>query len=322
MTNHSYSIYIRTLGKGGEKYSRLLRSIDSQTVKPEYVTVVLPNGVLPPPERLGYEHFSHSEKGMVRQRVYAVNDARTPYVLLLDDDVEFESQYVEKMFRTMEKAGADCCIPVMTNNARHNSGLKKLLLRFMGSETHTATDDNYYMSINRAGGFVVKTNLKPGHVYYSQTGHGSNCFASVQALRDIRFEDELWLEDSIYALPDDQVMFYKMFLNGSKIAVCQDVYFCHLDAASTNDGKRYLKIAQAKAGNYLIFWYRFIFRHEKTLYGKTASIFRITHRLLWENLLYALKCHNAPAVRSIIKGIRFGIRYIRTDKLNHQKATT
>ena len=55
MTNKNcrYSVYIRTLGRGGDKYSKLLQSIDSQTVKPEEVVVVLPHGFRPPEERLG-----------------------------------------------------------------------------------------------------------------------------------------------------------------------------------------------------------------------------------------------------------------------------
>ena len=40
----SYSVVIRTLGNSGEKYSRLLHSIAKQTVEPEEIIVVIPDG--------------------------------------------------------------------------------------------------------------------------------------------------------------------------------------------------------------------------------------------------------------------------------------
>lgn len=78
--------------------------------QPEEVVVVLPYGYDFPNERLGYERFAFSEKGMVRQRVFAINDAKTPYVLLLDDDVEFEPDFVAKLLNTMTEAQAECCV--------------------------------------------------------------------------------------------------------------------------------------------------------------------------------------------------------------------
>ena len=312
--NRKYSIYIRTLGRGGEKYQRLLDSIDSQTIKPEEVVVVLPFGHEPPKERLGYERFAFSEKGMVRQRLFAIDDVKTPYVLLLDDDVEFEAAYVEKMFDTMEKAAAQCCIPILKDSSENPSLLKEYVNRFIGIAAHRRLKDNFFMKINRCGGNIVNTNIQKDKIYYSQTGHGSNCFAESQVLKDIHFEDELWLEELGYALPEDQVMFYKMFTQGYKIAVCQDAYFNHLDAASTNqDGKRYLKIACATAGNFLIFWYKFIYRRDKGA-ARLLDVLCISHRLCWNSLLYALKCRDIKVLRSSYQGLKFGQNYIESLK--------
>lgn len=313
--SHSYSIYIRTLGNGGEKYKRLLSSIDSQTVRPQEVVVVLPYGYSPPKETLGYERFAYSEKGMVKQRLYAINNAKTQYILLLDDDVEFESKYVEKMFATLERAEAQCCIPILKDDSKKISSIKRLINRFIGCEIYKDTKDNFFMQINSCGGFVVNTNLLPDIQYYSQTGHGSNCFVETRVLRDIHFEEELWLEDSGYALPDDQVMFYKIFKKGYNIAVCSDAYFCHLDSASTNDGTRYLKIAHAKASNYLIFWYRFIYPYCKG-FTKVICFLSITHRLFWECLMYIIKCHNLDVCKNVFLGLKSGFEFIRRNRNN------
>lgn len=305
-----YSIYIRTLGTGGGKYAKLLQSIKGLTVPPVEVVVVLPHGYGKPAERLGNERFAYCEKGMVRQRVFAINDATTPYVLLLDDDVEFEPEFVKKLYSVMTVADADCCIAKMENDASSTSKVKRFVNQLIGSTVYKNTYDQFFYKVNLCGGFVVNTGYDPTKPVYSQTGHGSHCFAKTQALRDIHFEDELWLEDSVYALPDDQVMFYKLFLSGHKIAVCLDTYFRHLDAASTNDGERYLKIAYAKAGNFLIFWYRFIFC-QTSGFKKYWSVILISLRVFMECLLYVLKCHNFVVLKSVFNGFIFGMTYIK-----------
>lgn len=312
--NCSYSVYIRTLGKGGEKYKNLLRSIDSQTIKPQEVVVVLPEEYEPPKERLGYERFAFSEKGMVRQRIFAINDCHTPFILLLDDDVEFETEYVEKIFTTMSNAEAECCIPVMYDDSLRPSRLRRIVERFVGIASYRDTGDDFYLRLNKCGGIVVNNSLVPDKQYYSQTGHGSNCFAETKVLKDIHFEDELWLEESGYALPDDQVMFYKIYKSGHKIAVCRDTYLRHLNAASTNDGKRYIKMVKAKAGNYLIFWYRFIYKKDGTGLDNLVNILSICHRLFWETFFCIVKYHNVEVCKSVYDGLKYGITYIKQHK--------
>lgn len=305
-----YSIYIRTLGKGGEKYHRLLQSIDKQTIKPQEVVVVLPEGYNPPQEKLGYERFEYSEKGMVKQRIYSINKAKTPYILLLDDDVEFEPKYVEKIFNTMIKANAQCCIPIIHDDSIHSTLFRRIIEKFFGICSHINTHDNFYIKINKCGGLIINNKLKQDIQYYSQSGHGSNCFAETQALKNIHFEDELWLEESGYPLPEDQVMFYKIYKLGYKIAVCKDTYFRHLNAASTNDGKRYIKMVKAKAGNYLIFWYKFIY-NGKTGYDKLLSVLSICHRLFWEGAVCIAKYHNLKVCKSLYSGLKCGLTYIK-----------
>ncbi len=246
---------------------------------------------------------------MVKQRLFAIDDVRTPYILLLDDDVEFEAMYVEKLFDTMEKANSECCIPILHDNSLHETKLKAFVNRFIGYVSREKTNDYFFMKINKAGGFTIKTNLDTNEQYYTQTGHGSNCFVSAKALRDIHFEEDLWLEKSGYALPDDQVMFYKLYLYGHNISICQNAYFCHLDAGSTNNDKRYLNVAKAKTGNNLIFWYRYIYSYQKG-FNKFVSALFIIHRIFWESLLYIIKHHNLATVKSCFSGLKFGLSYI------------
>ena len=62
-----FSIAIRTLGKAGEKYKKLLESIRNSQVQPKKVIVVLPEGYTLPEERLGWESFVFSPKSMILQ---------------------------------------------------------------------------------------------------------------------------------------------------------------------------------------------------------------------------------------------------------------
>lgn len=275
--------------------------------------MVLPHGFRPPEERLGYERFAFCEKGMVRQRVFAINDAKTPYVLLLDDDVEFEPQYVEKIFTTMVTAEAQCCIPILKEEQRRRSLLKEFVYGFIGCKVFRRMNDGFYIKINSCGGSVFNSDLELGVQYYSQTGHGSNCFAETQALRGIRFEDELWLEDSGYPLPEDQVMFYKLYKSGVRIAVCRDAYFKHLDAGAASDGNRYLKTVYAQAGNFLIFWYRFIFS-EATGFNKITSVVSIVHRLFWESVLNVVQYHNISVCKAVLSGLKHGLAHIKMER--------
>lgn len=308
--NHDYSIYIRSLGYGGEKYKKLLSSIASQTIKPKKVVIVLPYGCNRPKEKLGYEKFEYCERGMLKQRIYAIDNADTDYVLLLDDDVEFAPDFVEKEFYTMRKAEAECCIANMKNYTNEKFSLKKMINSLLGHEVYTSRHDQYLYTINKSGGFVINKTVDTEHPVYSETGHGSNCLCKTEKIRAIHFEDEMWLEKSGYALPDDQVMFYKLYLYGTKIAVCMNAYFKHLDAASTNDGKRYLRIAQAKAGNYLIFWWRFIYR-QKSKPKRYFTIIPTFSRIIIECFLYIVKYHNVAVIRSEVKGLLYGLKYIR-----------
>lgn len=108
-----YSVTIRTLGTAGDKYQRTLDSIARQTIQPKQVFVVLPKGYAPPKERLGRETFIYSDKGMVSQRVAGFRACASEFILALDDDVDFDSDFVARMFATMEKANADFVSPIV-----------------------------------------------------------------------------------------------------------------------------------------------------------------------------------------------------------------
>lgn len=101
----TYSVVIRTIGKGGENYKRLLESIKKQTLQPEHIFVVLPYDYALPPEQISTEEFVFTDKGMWNQRIfglkYADTHSNSRYYLVVDDDVEFGKDFVRKAMARM-----------------------------------------------------------------------------------------------------------------------------------------------------------------------------------------------------------------------------
>ncbi|MCH5311280.1 MAG: glycosyltransferase [Prevotella sp.] len=108
-----YSVTIRTLGTAGEKYQRTLNSIAKQTIPPKEIIVVLAEGYPIPSENLGWEKFVYAPKGMVTQRIVGFNVCKSELLLALDDDVEFEPDFVASLIDTMQRTNADFVSPVV-----------------------------------------------------------------------------------------------------------------------------------------------------------------------------------------------------------------
>ena len=119
----SYSVTIRTLGKAGDKYAATLESIRKQSLQPEEVVIVIPDGYDLPKDRLGFERFVRCKKGMVNQRVVGINEMSSDFTLALDDDVEFNADFVKSLFDIQINNSADFVSPKITepNNSMTTS---------------------------------------------------------------------------------------------------------------------------------------------------------------------------------------------------------
>lgn len=100
--NIDYSVIIRTTGKAGEKYQRLLQSVANLDPQPKEVIVVLPKGYTLPEDQLGWESFFFCPKGMVIQRLYGIAQCKTAYALICDDDIGFAPDFVRKLHAPLE----------------------------------------------------------------------------------------------------------------------------------------------------------------------------------------------------------------------------
>lgn len=268
----NYSIVIRTVGTAGEKYQRLLNSIQNLKTRPIEVLVVLPEGATPPPERLGYETFLYCEKGMVSQRVYGGKYAKGAYVLFTDDDIEFSSDFVDLLYEPIYKGKCNVTAVADETLLPPKRGIRKWVPLLTLSACPTVLHKDMYVKILRSGGWSYNRKSFHNQSYmYTESAPGMCFFCSREDFLQIYFEDDLWLQDEAYALWDDQVMFYKFHLHDKRVMCLTDKIFEHLDAGS-NSNDRAVKAAHANSRNKYIFWYKYIFLQQQNFTNRLLSI--------------------------------------------------
>ena len=122
----NYSVVIRTLGRAGEKYLSLLKSLVTQTIKADCIIVYIAEGYSLPQETLGIETYVYVPKGMAAQRALKYDEVKSEYILFLDDDLYLPPTFVEDMFFSMCNFGADVISPDIYPN--HKRRFKQTLL--------------------------------------------------------------------------------------------------------------------------------------------------------------------------------------------------
>lgn len=317
-----YSVTIRTLGTAGTKFEATLNSIANQTLPPKEVFVVIPDGYLLPklPE---WATVIRSEKGMVIQRIIGIEAVTTDYTMALDDDVEFGKDFAEQLMKTSLENG-NCfvspCVKgpsIIAEKKEHpNSRIKYLFknrLKWMGGVNwETKFDDDYILKIANTGGFVCDNHKSSESIYKTQSGHGTIMFGPTTALKSVDFRQELWLEGCQYAWPDDQVEYYKLFINGYTLLYAPFIELRHLDAGTSITGEKKQKIAYSAARNAIIFWHRFIYLQRQK---KVFLIFAISRRIIFSSLFALCKSivqQNFNYLYAWVRGYWDGFRFIKS----------
>lgn len=254
----NYSIVIRTMGKAKDKYQKLLNAISLLSPKPQEVIVVLPEGYELPEETLGWERFCYSHKGMVTQRLFGLNQCKTKYALVCDDDVCFKSDFVQKLYDPIKKGLCRISAgPLLSYLPK--KGMQSILHAITGAEVPKLRKDNKFISVLSTSGYSYNRNIDTAErdFLYADSLPWTCFFCEVNAIKEIHLEEETWLELHGYASLDDQTMFYKAKLLGIKTIVVTDAEYEHLDAMTSR--KVLSDIAYAMEFNRYVFWHRFIY---------------------------------------------------------------
>lgn len=287
-----YSVVIRTLGTAGDYYQRALNSLLDQTIQPQAIIIYIAEGYPIPKETIGIERYVYVKKGMVAQRALPYNEVDTEYMLFLDDDVYLPPTGVETLYKEMIDSNAQVISPCTFSN-HMVSWKSKIVQSLKGKEVTRIWSRRCAYKVLRTGGFSYNNDpIKP--VYESTTNAGPCFFCRKEDFIKIHFEEDIWLDEAPYALPEDQVMFYKMHLCGLKILTSFDSGIVHLDAGSTmqTSNEKILKIIYSEYRNKTIFWYKYIFSMEKNWLMKT-----------WSSLCYGYAM-GVQYINSFLKQIR------------------
>lgn len=320
MKDIEYSVAIRTLGTAGEKYKKLLDSIKNSNLQPKKIYVVLPEGYNPPEYKLGNETFIYSKKGMVAQRLKALDFVDTEYTLFCDDDVEFESDFVEKLLDPLEKGKYSCSSGPLLEFFPPKS-LKYILASLLGGACPMIRGkETTYTRILSTGGWSYNRDIDFSlHKFYNADSLAWTCFMiNTQSFREISFENEkIWLEKSGYAAYDDQTMFYKLISKGLKVCVVSDAIYIH------NDGKtstKTLKLEPIYAGsfNHYIFWHRFLYlpckSKLKKLWLKICINYYIFMSKIYNGLPAIIYVNNKEKAIASSKGFKDAKKYVKSEE--------
>lgn len=308
-----YSAVIRTLGLAGDKYMRLLRSLDNQTIKPKEILVVLAKGYNLPPEKIGYERYVFSKKGIVSQRSLGAIEAQSEYCLFLDDDLEFEPTMVERLFKPIQEGKCDITFPIIPEMVPKTTVNTALSIASSSAIPMFGDKDGQYTKILCNGGWSYNEHIdfSKENLYEAQTAPGACYLVKTSESRKIRFEEEKWLELTSFSLPDDQINFYKYYKLGYKIMGMSNIHILHLDGGGSNYA-RSLKATYSLAKHHVIFWHRFIFMPSDNFLFRFRSLICFLYWMTASNLLsllYLLKCQPRICGKHVI-GTIDGIKYL------------
>lgn len=305
-----YTVAIRTLGKAGEKYQRLLKSLVSQTIKPKAIYVYIAEGYAIPKETIGIERYIYVKKGMVAQRALPYSEIETEYILFLDDDCWLPDNAMEIMFHALHAYHADVVSPdVFPNDKR--SFIGKLMMTLSGRMVGRRDDGIWAYRVMRNSGYSYNISPKQD-IYYSQTNAGVCFLCKKQDFLKINFQEESWLDEMSYALGDDQTMFYKMYEYGLKILTLFHSGIKHLDAGTSMmsvDKERTMIYCDFRFKT--IFWHRFIFLPDKRLSSRLWSILCLCYTFMFSLTISLLK-GRWSILQLKYKAIKDGIRFIQS----------
>lgn len=310
-----YTAVIRTLGKGGEYYQKTLDSLIHQSMPPSAIIVYIAEGYALPAETVHQEQYVYVKKGMVAQRALQYKEVKTEYILFLDDDVYLPSVAVAILFHEIQQYKGDVISPYVFYN--HKKSVKeKIRLTVFGREVCRLFGSRWGLKVLSTAGFSYINNPKKG-VYESQVNAGPCFLCKKRDFLKIRYEKELWLDETPYAFPDDQVMFYKMYLNGLKILTSYDSGIVHLDAgSSTGNVDRTCKVIYSEYRNKLIFWYRFLYSNERNFLLKFWKITCITYVYSLQSLNagYKLLRGKKKEANAFLSGVKDALHFIKHNK--------
>lgn len=241
------------MGTSGELFVRLIQSLTLQTLRPDGIYVYIAEGY-PLPERVADEVYIICKKGMVAQRSLDFIEIQSQYILFSDDDMEYASDSVEKLFDGLLSHNAECISACLFPN--HTlSGKEKLLHAVLYGELPCCRTHFAY-HIRRSSYYTYAS--RPDIVMITQSFAGGSYLILKSSLASVCFKDETWIDSFHYALGDDQLLSYKLYRYGFTSLIHFECGVIHHDAQTGRvSDKITADLNQMITRN--ILWYRSIY---------------------------------------------------------------
>lgn len=312
----SYSIAIRTLGKSGDIFRRELESISTQTVKPEKVVIYIAEGYSCPDSSGGDFEYVWVKKGMVAQRALRYDEIQSDCILMLDDDVLLEPDTAEKMLKAMAENGVDAIGADVFQN--HKMSLAHKVYSAVTNLVFPHWSKKWAFIVRRNGSFSY--NNRPVRSFYlSQSCGGPAQLWKKDVWANLHIEDELWLESFGFPYGEDQVMTYKLFLNGGRLGVLYDAGVTNLDARSSSESfKKSPERIYIRTKAQFMIWYRCIYRNGKdTPLSRLASAAAFGLKSFWLTFVMCAASVfklDKSFIVNYMKGLRDGFRTVHSQE--------
>lgn len=312
LSDLKYSVAIRTLGNAGVKFQKELNSLLQQTIKPERILIYLAEGYSKPKETIGIEEFVFVKKGMVAQRALPYTEIDSEYILLLDDDVELQSDSVEKLLKVAGQEGADVVGADTFKN--QDMSLIAKVFALLTNWVHPHFDKKWAFKMHSHGGFSYLNRPKKDY-YPSQSCAGPASLWRKETLLKLHLDDELFLDELGFAFDDDTLEFYKVHKNNYKLFIHYQSGIEHLDAKSSSGGyqKNINKYYTRSKASFILWWRMF---YESSNFKLMTSVAYVS-KAIWLfliNLLASIRFVNLSIIILYLKGIHDGWKYVHSDR--------
>lgn len=307
MTRPSYSIAIRTLGTAGEKFRQELKSIRLQTVQPERVVIYIAEGYPRPGFTLGNEEYFWVKKGMMAQRILPYDEIKSPYILMLDDDVSLAPDSAERMLKALSENEADCVGADVFQN--HKMGFGKKMFAAMTNMVFPHWSRKWAFKIHWNGSFSYN-NHPSKSFYWSQSCGGPAMMWKKDSFISLHLEDELWLESLGFPYGEDALEMYKLFRNGGRLGVLYDSGVQNLDAGTSSAAfRKSPERFYVRTKTSFMIWWRSIYRNGKdTAWSRFLAATAFGVKMIW---LIPAMCV-VGKIGSYFRGLRDGWKAVHT----------
>ena len=310
----SYTVAIRTLGKSPQLKTEL-EEIYAQSIKPERVIIYIAEGYEKPDFRIADEEYEWVKRGMVNQRLLSYDDIRSDYILMLDDDVALQPDSMEKLLNSIKENDADLIGADTFRN--HRLPLTTKIKGAVSNFVFPHFSQKWAFKIHKNGSFSYINNPEKDF-YPSQSCAGNAMLWKTASYKQLRMQDELWLDDLPFAYGDDMLESYKVFKNGMKPGVVFDSGITHLDNQSASGSfRKSPEFIKDRTKAMFSVWWRTCFKPGDTVFFSqllTATAFSL--KMTWLFFVFlslSIVQLDCSYIANFLKGLSEGWKFVHSE---------